>query len=55
MKYHSMKMQEINQIIKELWHSTYAGGDIDTIEIRSDDDGKVGGHRSYHYRASENH
>ncbi len=37
MRFHNAKMYEINQIIKELWIKTYKGGDIDTIEIRSDD------------------
>lgn len=36
MKYHSMKMGEINKIIKELWHRVYRGRDIDYIAIRSD-------------------
>ena len=26
MRYHSLKMQEINKIIKELWIKTYRGG-----------------------------
>lgn len=37
MKFHSRKMEEINQIIKELWIKTYKGGDIDTVKIMSDD------------------
>jgi len=36
MKYHSMKMSEINKIIRELWHKVYKGRDIDYIAIRSD-------------------
>eukprot|EP01125_Pyxidicula_operculata_P015436 TRINITY_DN523_c1_g1_i2.p1 TRINITY_DN523_c1_g1~~TRINITY_DN523_c1_g1_i2.p1 ORF type:complete len:1267 (-),score=327.47 TRINITY_DN523_c1_g1_i2:1792-5592(-) len=36
MKYHSLKMTEINQIIKELWQSTYKGNDIESIEIRAE-------------------
>lgn len=39
MKYHSLKMDEINKIIRELWMKTYKGSDIDTIEIRSDSEG----------------
>jgi DNA repair protein RAD50 len=48
MKYHSMKMAEINEIIKELWQKTYRGQDIDTIEIRAE----VGttGRQNYNYR-----
>lgn len=61
MKYHSMKMQEINKIICELWTSTYQGlgsfildplwrdSDIDTIEIRSDAE-NTKGNRSFNYR-----
>ncbi|VBB88104.1 Subunit of MRX complex with Mre11p and Xrs2p, putative [Yarrowia lipolytica] len=51
MQYHSMKMNEINTIIDELWKATYSGTDIDTILIRSDED-KPGAakNRSYNYR-----
>lgn len=48
MRFHAMKMEEINKIIKELWQQTYRGQDIDFIEIRSDAEG--GGTRSYSYR-----
>ncbi|CAN9501772.1 unnamed protein product [Ophioblennius macclurei] len=36
MKFHSMKMAEINKIIRDLWRSTYRGQDIEYVEIRSD-------------------
>ncbi|KAJ3225056.1 DNA repair protein rad50 [Clydaea vesicula] len=51
MKYHSLKMEEINKIIKELWGNTYQGlgMDIDTVEIRADNENTKGG-RSYNYR-----
>ncbi|KAJ3282661.1 DNA repair protein rad50 [Borealophlyctis nickersoniae] len=49
MKYHSMKMEEINKIIRELWVNTYQGSDIDTIEIRSDTEGAKG-KTNYNYR-----
>ncbi|KAI8848971.1 P-loop containing nucleoside triphosphate hydrolase protein [Chytridium lagenaria] len=49
MKYHSMKMEEINKIIRELWVNTYKGNDIETIEIRSDNE-NVKGNRTYNYR-----
>eukprot|EP00761_Pharyngomonas_kirbyi_P001037 gb/GECH01001038.1/.p1 GENE.gb/GECH01001038.1/~~gb/GECH01001038.1/.p1 ORF type:complete len:1307 (+),score=500.08 gb/GECH01001038.1/:1-3921(+) len=39
MKFHSIKMAEINAIIKELWQKTYRGQDIDSIEIRADQEG----------------
>lgn len=49
MKFHSLKMEEINGIIEELWHKTYQGTDIDTILIRADNEtGR--GNRSYNYR-----
>ncbi|XP_071950194.1 DNA repair protein RAD50.L-like [Antedon mediterranea] len=38
MKYHTMKMAEINEIIRELWRNTYKGNDIDYIEIQADED-----------------
>jgi DNA repair protein RAD50 len=55
MRFHAMKMKEINEIIKELWMKTYRGTDIDTIEIRSDDGTAPGGasvslRRTYNYR-----
>lgn len=55
MQYHSLKMEEINRTIGELWQSTYQGTDIDTIQIRSDVDAGAGsgaGKRNYNYRVS---
>ncbi|KAG8533824.1 uncharacterized protein KY384_001565 [Bacidia gigantensis] len=49
MKYHSIKMEEINRIIEELWKKTYQGTDVDTILIRSDNE-SAKGNRSYNYR-----
>jgi DNA repair protein RAD50 len=49
MKYHSLKMEEINRIAEELWKKTYRGTDIDTILIRSDNE-TAKGNRSYNYR-----
>ena len=49
MKYHTLKMEEINRIIEELWKKTYQGTDIDTIMIRSDNE-TAKGNRSYNYR-----
>ncbi|OMJ16156.1 DNA repair protein RAD50 [Smittium culicis] len=49
MKYHSLKMQEINKIIRELWINTYMANDIDTIEIRSESE-TAKNNRSYNYR-----
>ncbi|XP_071087725.1 DNA repair protein RAD50-like [Haliotis cracherodii] len=52
MNYHVQKMEEINKIIRELWRNTYRGNDIETIEIRSDDEdsGALKSRRVYHYR-----
>ena len=53
MRYHTLKMQEINKIIKQLWQSTYQGKDIDTIEIRAEVPAGIAGttaRRSYNYR-----
>eukprot|EP01101_Sappina_pedata_P011822 TRINITY_DN8008_c0_g1_i1.p1 TRINITY_DN8008_c0_g1~~TRINITY_DN8008_c0_g1_i1.p1 ORF type:complete len:685 (-),score=242.80 TRINITY_DN8008_c0_g1_i1:57-1994(-) len=48
MKFHSVKMEEINKIMNELWQMTYRGTDIDSIKICSDcDNVKL---RSYNYR-----
>ncbi|OBR09981.1 DNA repair protein rad50 [Colletotrichum higginsianum IMI 349063] len=50
MRYHSLKMEEVNRIAGELWQSTYQGTDIDTILIRSDNENATTGRRSYNYR-----
>lgn len=48
MRFHTMKMEEINKIIRELWQQTYRGQDIDYISIHSDSEGS--GTRSYSYK-----
>ena len=61
--FHTLKIREINKIIRELWQLIYKGQDIDSIEIESgvDVDGGGGGaaaatttaaknSRSYNYR-----
>nr|XP_042706809.1 DNA repair protein RAD50 isoform X2 [Chrysemys picta bellii] len=53
MTFHSMKMEEINKIIRDLWRSTYRGQDIEYVEIRSDADENVSAsdkRRNYNYR-----
>ena len=56
MQYHSLKMEEINRTIGELWQSTYQGTDIDTIQIRSDVESASTAasstRRNYNYRVS---
>lgn len=49
MKYHSMKMNEINRILRELWNQTYKGTDIDSIEIKCEVSTQNKA-RSYNYR-----
>ncbi|KAH0559545.1 hypothetical protein GP486_003937 [Trichoglossum hirsutum] len=49
MKFHTIKMEEINRIIEELWKRTYQGTDVDTILIRSDNE-NTKGNKSYNYR-----
>jgi DNA repair protein RAD50 len=51
MKFHTIKMEEINRIVEELWKRTYQGTDVDTILIRSDNE-TAKGNRSYNYRVS---
>jgi DNA repair protein RAD50 len=49
--YHADKVSQINKIVGSLWQSTYRGTDIDTIEIRSEDEGgSTIARRSYKYR-----
>ncbi|XP_053702919.1 DNA repair protein RAD50 [Synchiropus splendidus] len=53
MKFHSMKMDEINKIIRDLWRNTYRGQDIEYVEIRSDVDENSSAavkRRVYNYR-----
>ncbi|KAI2627999.1 putative RAD50 protein [Hypomontagnella submonticulosa] len=49
MRYHALKMEEVNRIAGELWQSTYQGTDIDTILIKSDSEA-TSGRSSYNYR-----
>ncbi len=56
MNYHSQKMSQINEVIRDLWGRIYKGTDIDYIAIRSDtdagDEENTPGtaKRSYNYR-----
>jgi DNA repair protein RAD50 len=53
MRYHHMKIMEINKIIADLWQGTYKGGDIDGIEIVSGEEGaSTRAARSYNYRVA---
>ena len=48
-KYHALKMEQVNNIIDELWRDTYQGSDVDSIAIKSDLDVKANT-RSHNYR-----
>ncbi|CCE62091.1 hypothetical protein TPHA_0B04210 [Tetrapisispora phaffii CBS 4417] len=50
MRYHGLKMQDINRIIDELWKKTYSGTDVDSIQIRSDETSSTVKGKSYNYR-----
>lgn len=50
MKYHSMKMDEINKSIAELWQLTYQGNDIDKIKLTHDNEASSSAKRNYNYR-----
>ncbi|ORX37164.1 hypothetical protein BD324DRAFT_625039 [Kockovaella imperatae] len=52
LKYHSIKMDEINDNIGHLWNKTYQGTDIDGIKIVSDHDEttSTSTRKSYNYR-----
>ena len=52
MSYHSQKMSQINEVIRELWGRIYKGTDIDYIAIRSDTEteDENTAKRSYNYR-----
>lgn len=49
MQYHTMKMEQINAIIGELWQKTYMGTDVDTVMIRSENE-TVKAAKNYNYR-----
>ncbi|KAI9892752.1 MAG: DNA repair protein rad50 [Vezdaea aestivalis] len=49
MRYHALKMEEINRIADELWRRTYQGTDVDSILIRSDAE-QANKNRTYNYR-----
>ena len=50
-RFHSLKIAEINKIIRELWQLIYRGGDIEMVELVSGVDDAVGrATRSYNYR-----
>ena len=50
LRYHGIKIEEINKIIKELWTLTYRGEDITNIRLTSDQERNSRATRSYNYR-----
>ena len=42
MKFHKERMSVINRMVREMWHSTYKGKDIDYVEIRAEESAGVG-------------
>ena len=50
LRFHGIKIQEINKIIKELWTLTYRGEDITNIRLTSDQESNSRSSRSYNYR-----
>ncbi|KAL7546129.1 hypothetical protein ACHAWF_016245, partial [Thalassiosira exigua] len=50
LRYHGMKIADINKIIRELWTLCYKGEDITNIEIQSGQDSGSRANRSYNYR-----
>lgn len=50
LRFHSIKIGDINKIIKELWILTYKGEDINNIEIVSGHDSGSRASKSYNYR-----
>ena len=49
MKFHSLKMEEINHVMQDLWKKTYRGTDVDSIMIRSENENQKG-NKVYNYR-----
>mmetsp|Transcript_15469 Transcript_15469/g.38090 ORF Transcript_15469/g.38090 Transcript_15469/m.38090 type:complete len:1226 (-) Transcript_15469:68-3745(-) len=50
MEYHSAKMAEINEVLRDYWQTTYCGHDIEEIQIRSNLTEEKRGRRQYNYR-----
>uniref|UniRef100_A0A7S4K6V4 Rad50/SbcC-type AAA domain-containing protein n=1 Tax=Odontella aurita TaxID=265563 RepID=A0A7S4K6V4_9STRA len=50
LRYHGMKIQDINKIVRELWTLTYKGEDITNIKLMSDQDKGSKAAKSHNYR-----
>jgi len=49
-QFHSMKIVEVNKIIRELWFLAYKGQDITSIGIVSGQEDGTRGNKGYNYR-----
>ena len=49
MHYHTVKMREINDMLRDYWKAIYRGHDIDDIHIRSQVETDAGKRRTYSY------
>eukprot|EP00210_Caulerpa_lentillifera_P006374 g6089.t1 len=47
--YHTMKMEEVNLAMRELWRSIYRGSDIEYIQIKADEGSSASTRASYNY------
>ena len=50
LRYHGMKITDINKIIRELWILTYKGEDITNIKLASSQESGSKASKSYNYR-----
>jgi DNA repair exonuclease SbcCD ATPase subunit len=50
MRYHQLKVDEINRYIRELWSRMYKGNDIEEIMLVSGEESGGKAQRSYNYR-----
>lgn len=49
-KFHTEKMEEINEVLAQLWDQVYRGNDIETIQIKSESVDETEKRKSYNYR-----
>lgn len=49
MTYHTMKMEEVNHAMRELWRRIYRGSDIEYIQIKADEGNTTSTRASYNY------
>lgn len=49
-KFHAEKMEEINEVLAQLWEQVYRGNDIENIQIKSESVDENEKRKSYNYR-----